>query len=84
MKGMSQLPARRTSHLEGGKYGTASPDEFEMQETPDLIFEHGRQLTDAEIAAVLTYVRNSWGGAAAAVPAEDVTNARSALASRWD
>lgn len=45
---------------------------------------YGRQLTDAQIAAVLTYIRNSWGGAAAAVTAEDVTNARSALASRWD
>jgi mono/diheme cytochrome c family protein len=45
---------------------------------------YGRQLTDAEVAALLTYIRNSWGSAAAAVSAEDVANARSALASRWD
>jgi mono/diheme cytochrome c family protein len=45
---------------------------------------YGRQLTDAEVAAVLTYIRNSWGGAASAVTAENVANARSALAARWD
>jgi mono/diheme cytochrome c family protein len=45
---------------------------------------YGRQLTDAEIAAVLTYIRNSWGGAASAIAAQDVTNARATLASRWD
>ena len=45
---------------------------------------YGRQLSDAQVAAVLTYVRNSWGGAAKAVTAEDVASARLALASRWD
>ena len=45
---------------------------------------YGRQLNDAQIAAVLTYIRNSWGGAASAVSAEDVANARSGLASRPD
>jgi mono/diheme cytochrome c family protein len=45
---------------------------------------YGRQLDDAEIAAVLTYIRNSWGAAGSAVSAEEVANARSQLASRWD
>lgn len=38
---------------------------------------YGWQLSDAQIAAVTTYVRNSWGHAAAAVSAGDVHKARS-------
>jgi hypothetical protein len=45
---------------------------------------YGWQLDDAQVAAVLTYVRNAWGSAAPAVSAEDVKRARSALASRPD
>ncbi|MGB6603770.1 MAG: cytochrome c [Steroidobacteraceae bacterium] len=37
----------------------------------------GRQLTDDEIAAVATYVRNSWGHAAPTVSANDVRKVRS-------
>lgn len=37
------------------------------------------QLNDEEIAAVATYVRNSWGHAAAAIRAEQVHKARRAL-----
>src|SRR6202008_412128 len=37
------------------------------------------QLSDAGIAAVLTYIRNSWGNAAAPVSAGDVSNMRQAL-----
>lgn len=36
----------------------------------------GRQLTDTEIAAVATYIRNSWGHAATEVTASDVHKAR--------
>ncbi|MGB9332910.1 MAG: c-type cytochrome [Steroidobacteraceae bacterium] len=36
----------------------------------------GRQLTDAQIAAVATFIRNSWGHAAAAVTESDVHKAR--------
>jgi mono/diheme cytochrome c family protein len=36
----------------------------------------GRQLNDAQVAAVVTYVRNSWGHAASAVAAADVRAAR--------
>jgi mono/diheme cytochrome c family protein len=37
------------------------------------------QLSDGEIAAVLTYVRNAWGNAAGAVSKADVQSARAAL-----
>jgi mono/diheme cytochrome c family protein len=45
---------------------------------------YGWQLTDSQVAAVLTYIRNSWGGAALPVPSQDVTKARSELARRSD
>jgi len=41
-------------------------------------------LTDDQVAAVLTYIRNSWGNSAPAVAASDVQKARSALAERND
>lgn len=40
------------------------------------------QLTDAQIAAVATYVRNSWGHAAPAIAAGDVKKARHTLLAR--
>lgn len=40
------------------------------------------QLSDAEIAAVLTYVRSSWGNGAGAVEAEKVAEERRATAGR--
>ena len=45
---------------------------------------HGWQLDDIQVAAVLTYVRNTWGAAASAVSAQSVGRARSDLASRAD
>jgi mono/diheme cytochrome c family protein len=42
---------------------------------------HGN-LSDADIAATLTYVRSQWGNSASAVTAAQVTAARSALAGR--
>ncbi len=44
----------------------------------------GKQLKDDEIAAVLTYARNTWGHPAAAVPASDVASARHDLRARSD
>jgi mono/diheme cytochrome c family protein len=38
------------------------------------------RLDDAQVAAVLTYIRNSWGNRAAAVPADAVASQRKALA----
>lgn len=44
----------------------------------------GRQLSDAQVAAVLTYIRNSWGSAAPAVTPDQVAKQRGALANRTD
>jgi mono/diheme cytochrome c family protein len=41
----------------------------------------GWQLTDAQVAAVTTYIRNSWGHTAPAVTVADVHDARNSLAS---
>jgi mono/diheme cytochrome c family protein len=41
-------------------------------------------LNDDQVAAVLTYIRNSWGNTAPAVAAGDASKARSALAKRND
>jgi mono/diheme cytochrome c family protein len=41
-------------------------------------------LDDDEVAAVLTYMRNTWGGAAAAVTSGQVSNVRSDTALRPD
>jgi mono/diheme cytochrome c family protein len=45
---------------------------------------YGRQLDDAQIAAVLTYMRNRWGAAAAPIGATDVARVRSDTALRPD
>jgi mono/diheme cytochrome c family protein len=41
-------------------------------------------LNDGQVAAVLTYIRNSWGNSAPAVTSSDASKARSALAERND
>jgi mono/diheme cytochrome c family protein len=38
------------------------------------------RLDDAQVAAVLTYIRNNWGNAADAVSATAVANQRASLA----
>lgn len=45
---------------------------------------YGWQLNDTQVAAVLTYIRNSWGAAAAAVSPSEVAFARTSLASRTE
>jgi len=45
---------------------------------------YGWQLDDGQVAAVLNYIRNSWGGAAPAVDAKDVSRVRSDTALRSD
>jgi mono/diheme cytochrome c family protein len=42
----------------------------------------GQAMSDAEVAAVLTYVRSAWGNSAGAVSAEEVARERAATASR--
>ena len=44
----------------------------------------GWQLDDAKVAAVLTYLRNSWGAAASSVSAGTVHDARADLSARSD
>jgi mono/diheme cytochrome c family protein len=41
-------------------------------------------LTDDQVAAVLTYIRNAWGNAARPVSAEEVRKARNAFAEQSD
>lgn len=53
----------------------------EREPTAAAMPAFGRILTDAQIAAVATYIRNSWGHAAAAVTAGDVHKARHAATS---
>jgi len=45
---------------------------------------YGWQLDDAQVAAVLTFIRNTWGSAAPPVSPHDVARERSQLASRPD
>jgi len=44
----------------------------------------GWKLSDDEIAAAITYIRNSWGNAASAVSASDVKSTRRQLSQRTD
>jgi mono/diheme cytochrome c family protein len=44
----------------------------------------GWQLDNAQVAAVVTYIRNAWGSAAAPVSAQDVSNIRADLKGRTD
>ena len=44
----------------------------------------GWLLSDQEVAAVLTYIRNAWGNNAPAVSAGDVAKARRDLSKRSD
>ena len=41
-----------------------------------------QQLSDAELAAVLSYVRSSWGNSAGPISAADVAKERSATSGR--
>jgi len=46
--------------------------------------EFGWLLNDDQVAAVLTYIRNSWGNAASSVSASEVRKARHLLVERSD
>ncbi|MBV8914186.1 MAG: cytochrome c [Acetobacteraceae bacterium] len=54
------------------------------QPTAPAMPAYGWKLDDAEVAAVVTYVRNAWGNAASAVGADDVAKMRKELAQRGD
>src|ERR1700722_20295656 len=54
------------------------------QETGPGMPSYGRQLNDVQVAGVLTYMRNSWGGAAVPVTPAQVSKVRSDTAQRAD
>ena len=66
----------------GGAVTGAATAWWLMQMAPDLMFAAGlgAGLNDEQIAAVLTYVRNSWGNQAAPVTVEQVAAARAKFA----
>jgi mono/diheme cytochrome c family protein len=63
-----------------GSQGVATPDAPTAPAMPSF----GWRLDDAQVAAVLTYVRNSWGNAASAVTSSQVSKIKSNLASGGD
>ena len=54
----------------------------EKEPTAPGMPSYGWQLNDSQVAAVLTYIRNSWGNAASAVSPDDVARQRAGLAKR--
>jgi mono/diheme cytochrome c family protein len=42
------------------------------------------QLNDRQVADVLNYIRNSWGGAASVIEADNVSRVRNDTATRGD
>jgi mono/diheme cytochrome c family protein len=54
------------------------------QPTASGMPSYGRQLDDSEVAAVITYLRNSWGAAASSVSPEQVSKVRLDTALRPD
>ena len=72
------LPIRLVLHglqgaitVKGQKFNAAMP-----------AYGTGQAMSDAEVAAVVTYVRSAWGNKASAVTAADVAKERAATASR--
>ncbi len=63
-----------------GARSVATPKEPTAPGMPSFAW----QLNDAQVAAVLTYVRNAWKPAAPAVGEDDVRKARAALSARSD
>jgi mono/diheme cytochrome c family protein len=76
----SRLPLTALRVILRGARSVATPAEPTGPAMPSF----GWQLSNAQVAAVTTYIRNSWGHAAARVTAEDVGKARSSLAERTD
>ena len=56
----------------------------EKEPTAPGMPSYGWQLNDSQVAAVLTYIRNSWDNAASAVSPDDVARQRAGLAKRSD
>lgn len=76
----SRLPLTALRVILQGARSVATPAEPTGPAMPAF----GWQLNDAQVAAVATYIRNSWGHAAARVTSEDVGKARKSFAKRED
>ncbi|GAB1460623.1 hypothetical protein MASR2M50_23970 [Thauera sp.] len=63
-------------------HGVSGPLEVKGTVYQGVMPVFGGSLSDAEIAAVLTHIRSSWGNAAAPIDAEAVAAARARLADR--
>lgn len=65
-------------------HGLQGPVEVKGQPYNGVMLPYGTSvpMTDQELAAVVTYVRQSWGNSASAVTAEDVARVRAATADR--
>jgi mono/diheme cytochrome c family protein len=63
-------------------HGLTGPVEVAGETYTGLMPPWGGALTDAEVAAVATYLRGAWGNKAAPVAAAKVTSIRAATASR--
>ncbi|MEM1026490.1 MAG: cytochrome c [Planctomycetota bacterium] len=63
-------------------HGLAGPMEVNGQDFGGIMAGLGHQLTPEEIAAVLTYIRNSWGNQASAVTVDQVVSVQEEHAGR--
>ncbi len=73
---MQQRDATTLIHVILTGTRTASTD---TAPTPASMPAYDWKLSDDEIAAVTTYIRNAWGNSASAVPAKDVAALRKSL-----
>jgi hypothetical protein len=67
-------------HLDGGATARIPCGNGDAAVQPS----YGWQRDDQQVAGVLNYIRNSWGGAARAIAARDVNRVRSDSTSRPD
>lgn len=68
-KALTEIPQR----------GLSGPITVKGQNWDMSMAPMGQQLSDADLAAVLTYIRSSWGNSAEPVSADDVKSVRSAI-----
>ena len=69
-------PLGRSSHVNPNRASWRAKRGNAAEPTAPGMPSYGWQLDDAQVAAVLTYVRNTWGAAAPAVSAQDVARAK--------
>ncbi|MGE5540289.1 MAG: cytochrome c [Gemmatimonas sp.] len=80
LKGNANVQASDPTSLIRIVLGGARTEPTDAEPTPSAMPAYDWKLSDAEIAAVVTYIRNAWGNRAPAVSAGDVQSLRKALA----